>query len=291
MGHIGEFAALGTAVCWTASALFFEKAGYKIGSLTVNIVRLVLALLFLGVTLMITQGYFFPTDASFEQWMWLGLSGVVGLFLGDMFLFESYTVIGSRTGTLIMSSVPVFTSFIGWIFLNETLNGKQIIAILIVLLGIFIAIFDKRLKIKIPMRGLLYAFGGSIGQAVGLILSKKGMGDYDPIAATQIRIIFGTVSFILFFSVTGLWGKVFRGMKDGHAMKLVSVGSFFGPFIGVSLALFSIQQTATGIASTLMGLVPIMIIIPSAFMFKEKITPHQVIGAVISIIGASLIFF
>lgn len=290
MHQIGEYAALAVALCWTLSALFFEKAGHKIGSFSVNIIRLVMAFLLLGITLMFTQGYFIPMHGSIESWAWLGLSGVVGLFLGDMFLFESYTIIGSRTSTLIMSTVPVLTSLMGWIFLNEHLSGKEILAILIVVSGIFIAIADKRLKIKVPAKGLLFAFGGATGQAIGLILSKKGMGDFDAISATQIRIVFGAISFALFFTYIKRWGKIFSSLKDKNALKNVSIGAFFGPFIGIALSLFAIQHTNTGIASTLMSLVPILIIVPSARMFNEKITPHQVIGAVISLIGVSLIF-
>ena len=73
-------------------------------------------------------------------------------------------------------------------------------------------------------------------------------------------------------------------------MKAVSIGTVFGPFVGVSLSLFAVQHTQTGIASTLMALVPILIIFPSSLMFKEKITTRQVVGAVISFIGVSLFF-
>jgi drug/metabolite transporter (DMT)-like permease len=73
-------------------------------------------------------------------------------------------------------------------------------------------------------------------------------------------------------------------------MKSVTVGAFFGPFVGVALGLFAIQKTQTGIASTLMALVPIFIIVPSAIMFNEKIRPQQVIGAIVSIAGATLFF-
>lgn len=290
MNFLGEFAALAVAVCWTLSALFFEKAGRKIGSLSVNIIRLVWAFILLGLTLMVTKQTFFPFDATPYQWFWLGLSGVVGLFIGDLFLFKSYLLIGSRTATLIMSSVPVITATIGWFFLDEKLLPKQILAIVVSITGIIIAIADRRLKIRVPKKGLLYAFGGAVGQAVGLILSKKGIGDYDPISATQIRILFGLVCFIIMITLVGRWSKVKEAFSDKAGIKAVSIGSFFGPFLGITLSLFAIQMTKTGIASTFMALVPVFIIIPSAFMFKEKILPHHVIGAIVSILGVSLFF-
>lgn len=288
--HIGEIAAVGVSVCWTLSALFFEKASNKIGSLAVNIIRLFLAILFLGITSWISRGLFFPADATVNNWIWLGLSGIVGFFLGDLFLFKSYTVIGSRTAALIMSLAPMLTAIISWFFLDEILSVKSIIAIFISIGGIMIAISNKNLKLNIPFKGFLYAFGGALGQAGGLILSKKGMGDYNPVAATQIRALFGLACFVIFITVLGRWKKVNAAVKDTKSMKSVTVGAIFGPFIGVAMGLFAIQHTQTGIASTLMALVPIFIIAPSAIMFKEKITARQVAGAVISIFGGSLFF-
>lgn len=288
--HIGEFAGLGVSVCWTMSALFFEKAGHKIGSLSVNFIRLLFAIGFLGITTFFTRGMFFPTDATSYQWFWLGLSGFIGFFLGDMLLFQSYMVIGSRTAALIMSLAPMLTAVIGWFFLDEILSVKNIIAIVVSVSGIIIAISNRKMKLNIPLKGFLLAFGGALGQAVGLILSKKGMGDYDPVAATQIRALFGILSFAILITVLRRWKRLGMAFTHVNAMKSVTVGAFFGPFIGVALGLFAIQMTKTGIASTLMGLVPIFIILPSAIMFKEKIRPQQVIGAIVSIAGASLFF-
>jgi drug/metabolite transporter (DMT)-like permease len=288
--HIGEIAGLGVSICWTVSALTFEKAGHKIGSLSVNFIRLLMAIIFIGITTYFTRGIFFPTDATPYQWFWLGLSGFVGFFLGDMFLFKSYMVIGSRTAALIMSFAPMLTAIIGWFFLNEKLSGMNIAGILVSISGIVIAISNRRMKLNIPFKGFLLAFGGATGQAVGLILSKKGMGHYDPIAATQIRALFGILSFAILITVLRRWKKVGNSFTHTSSMKFLAVGSMFGPFIGVALSLFAIQQTKTGIASTLMALVPVFIILPSAIMFKEKITAQQVIGAAISIFGASLFF-
>jgi drug/metabolite transporter (DMT)-like permease len=288
--HIGEFAGLGVSVCWTMSALFFEKAGHKIGSLSVNFIRLLFAIGFLGITTFFTRGLFFPTDATSYQWFWLGLSGFIGFFLGDLLLFKSYMVIGSRTAALIMSLAPMLTAIIGWFFLDEILSVRNIVAIIVSVTGIIIAISNRQMKLNIPFKGFLLAFGGAMGQAVGLILSKKGIGHYDPIAATQIRAMFGLVSFGILITILGRWNKVRQAITHTSALKSVTVGSFFGPFLGVALGLFAIQQTKTGIASTLMALVPIFIIVPSAIMFKEKIRPQQVIGAIVSIAGATLFF-
>lgn len=288
--HIGEIASLAVAVCWTLSALFFEKAGRKVGSLSVNIIRIFLAVIFLGVTLLFTQGSFFPTDATFYNWFWLGLSGVIGFFIGDLLLFQSYVVIGSRTSQLVMSLAPMLTAIIGCFFLSEILSFKSIVGIVVSVAGIIIAIAGKKLKLNIPLKGFLFALGGALGQALGLILSKKGIGDYDPLAATQIRAIFGFGSFFILMIYLKRMGRVVLTIKDFTSMKAITIGTIFGPFIGVALSLFAIQRTHTGVASALMALAPIIIILPSAIMFKEKVTAQQVIGAFISMAGAAVFF-
>lgn len=288
--HIGEIASLLTAVCWTLSAIFFEKAGRRVGSLSVNIIRIFLGIIFLGITTFFTRGMFFPMDATPYHWFWLGISGIIGFFLGDLFLFKSYTIIGSRTSQLVMSLAPMITAIIGWLFLSEVLTIKSILGIVVSISGIMIAVAGKKLKLNVPLKGFLFAVGGALGQAIGLVLSKKGMGDYDAVAATQIRAIFGFVCFALLVTFVKRWDRVFKASSDKKSMTPITIGAIFGPFVGVALSLYAVQHTDTGIAATLMALVPIFIIVPTAIMFKEKITAQQVIGAVISIAGTSVFF-
>ena len=210
--YTGEISALCVAVCWTLSALFFEKAGSRIGSLAVNIIRLMSAILLLGLGSLITRGFFFPTDATPYQWFWLSMSGFIGFFLGDLFLFHSYSVIGSRMAQLVMTLSPPITVCIGFLFLSEHLAFHQIMGISIVVSGIVIAMLGKekgeKLNFKVPFKGFLFAFGGAVGQALGLILSKKGIGDYDAISATQIRAITGGLSFIVLITFLRQWNSI-----------------------------------------------------------------------------------
>jgi drug/metabolite transporter (DMT)-like permease len=50
------------------------------------------------------------------------------------------------------------------------------------------------------------------------------------------------------------------------------------------------QRTSAGIAATLMGLVPIMVLLPDSIIKKERIRPKEIIGAVTAVLGAALIF-
>jgi len=298
--YTGEIAALIVALCWTVTAMAFESAGKRVGALSLNLIRLIMGLVFLGIYNAIVNGNLIPVATSY-QWFWLVLSGLVGFVLGDLFLFRSFILIGARIAMLIMALVPPITALIGWLTLGERLNGLEFLGMGITILGIFMVLSvkvdlgslksgKKTLKAGPLVLGIILALGGAIGQAAGLVLSKKGMQDMDPFMATQIRIIAGVVGFTLVITFFRRWKNFMGALKDLKAMKAMTLGSFFGPFLGVSLSLLAVQYTNTGIAATLMALTPVLIIPPTLIMGKEKIKLIEVVGAIISM-GGVLLFF
>ena len=293
--HLGEFAALFTAIFWTVTALAFESAVIKIGSIPVNIIRLTLGLLFLSTFTLISRGMFLPLDAKPDNWIWLALSGFVGLVFGDLYLFKSYEIIGSRFSMLIMTLVPPITALFGFIILSEKLTLLHLIGMTVTFSGIILAIFSRNangagFSLKLAPKGILFAFGGAIGQALGLVLSKLGMNDYDPFASTQIRLISGIAGYIILITALSRWGSVISAFGNKNGIRATSVGAFFGPFLGISFSLMAVKFTATGIASTIMALVPVLIILPSVVLYKQKVTVYEMAGAVISVSGVALFF-
>lgn len=294
-GHTGEFAALAVAIFWTITALAFESASRKIGSLYVNILRLVLALIFISLFTLFTRGHLLPTDATRHNWIWLAVSGIVGLVLGDYFLFRSYALIGSRFAMLIMTLAPPMAALFGFLILDESLNLLQLTGMAVVILGIAMAIFNRpvkgeKLTIKLSSAGLLFAFIGALGQGLGIVLSKYGMQGYNAFASTQIRIMAGVAGYSLIISLLGKWRQTGGSLKNIPAMKALTLGAFFGPFLGISFSLLSVKYTEAGIASTIMALTPVLILAPSAWIYGEKIKLAEVAGAVISVAGVALFF-
>jgi drug/metabolite transporter (DMT)-like permease len=299
--HFGEIAGILTAVFWTITSLAFESAGKKVGSLAVNLIRLVIAFFFIGIYSWIMRGFFFPTDATFFQWKWLALSGLVGFVIGDLLLFQAFVVVGARISMLMMALAPPFTALISWFILDEILSVMNLLGMAITLSGIVLVILKRerveqngqmknKIKSGYSVQGILLAIGGALGQATGLVISKKGMGDYDAFSATQIRVLTGIVGFAVLFIFMKRWPRVWAALRNGSAMKRITLGAFFGPFLGVSFSLLAVQHTKAGIAATLMAISPVLIIPPAIFLFGEKVNWKEVLGAVITVGGVALFF-
>jgi drug/metabolite transporter (DMT)-like permease len=288
----GELAAFGTAACWTVTVMAFEAAGRRIGSLPVNILRLLLGLLFLTVWTTATGGRLLPTDAPLSTWLWMGLSGLVGFVLGDLCLFRAFVLIGGRVTMILYSLVPPMSALAGWLLLGENLPPVVWLAMAVTLAGVCMVILvkgDGRMVLAHPVRGILLALAGSLGQALGLVISKHGMGDLGMFQATQIRILAATAAFLILIPLLRQTGRIRGALRNRRAMGIVLLGSFFGPFLGVSLSLAAIRGMEIGVAATIMSMVPVFILLPEVLFLKKRIRPLEVVGAFIAVGGIALL--
>ncbi len=293
----GELAALGTAFCWTASSLAFTAAAKRIGSLALNLIRMLMALGLLTLANWIRRGLPLPTDATREAWVWLSLSAAAGFVFGDMALFRAFVLIGARLSMLVMALSPPITAVLGWVVLGEELDRLDALGMAVTLGGVAWVVLEQApspseegAPSERPMRGYLFALLGAVGQSVGLLLSKVGMKDYDPVATTQIRVIVASAAYLVLFVALGWWGHVFRGVKHASGMGFTALGALAGPFLGVTLSLVAIQRTQTGVAATIMSIVPVLIIPFVILIDKEKVSPRAALGAGVAVSGVALLW-
>jgi len=289
---VGELAALATATCWAFSTVAFASASQRVGSLVVNVLRLTMAFGFLAAYQAIARGQALPTDATPHALGWLSVSGIVGFFLGDLCLFRAFVVLGPRLTVLVNSTAPAFAALIGWLFLRETLAGKELLGIALTVGGIAWAARDRRTEEGAATGhravGVMLALGGALGQAGGLVLSKYGMGEIDAPAATQIRVLAGLAGFVALFFVIRGWPRVTAAVRDRRAMGATAIGTLFGPVLGVTLSLVAVRHTQVGVAASLMATTPILIL-PLVLLRGERVGARGAVGAVAAVAGVVLL--
>jgi len=309
MNHLGEIISLIVAVSWTVTALFADKASHRLGSMTANVLRLTMAIVFLGVLLWVTVGHPYPVYASGQAWWWLALSALVGYVFGDWCLFNCYLSIGARFGQLFMTLAPPMAAIAGWAILGETLSWKSMLAMAVTLSGIAISILSRgdghRVHLTLPFKGVLLGLGAGLGQGVGLVLSKVGlqyyadaipadaprlMADMLPFASTMIRAVVGAAGFLGLMALQHGLPRLRTAVRDKVGMRYALIMTLFGPVLGVSLSLMAVQYTNAGIASTLMALTPVFILFPYAFIYKQRIKLREILGVAVSMTGVALFF-
>jgi len=302
MPFIGELAAIGTSLAFSFGSVFFTFAGRSVGTGFLNRVRLALALLFTMLLHQIITGSLYPINTPPDTILWMAASGLVGYVIGDALLFQGFVLVGPRLSFLMMALAPVLGTIMAWVFLHEELSLIEITGIVITMAGIAIVVGEppQTAATETPQKdrrqyvmGLLFAFGGALGQAGGSLLSKIGLaGGLPAISGNAIRL---TAAMILVWILA-----IFRGQlistyqtvrQNRRIMGYVVIGTIAGPVIGVWLALTSVQLAPLGVVTTLQSLPPIFLIPISYFVFKERITRRMVLGTLIAILGSVLLFF
>ena len=304
MTYFGELISIGVAFSWTATALLSEFGSKRLGNLTLNVLRMLLAILFSLVLFGVVTGSPLPPGASAEAAGWMLLSGLVGYVIGDFCLFQCYIIIGQ----LFMTLAPLAAALMAWLTLGQQMKAMSIVAMLVTLLGIGISVLGRgehhKVSLKLPLNGVLFAIGAAVCQGVGLVLSKIGMDHYEtttmaeagipdwivPFSANFYRCIAGIIGFLFLLWVANGLDHLREAMHDRKGLTVATATTIFGPFVGVGFSLMAVQYTSAGIASTLMAMTPIIILLPSYWLFHEKITWRAVLGAVISVCGVSLFF-
>ena len=298
---MGELAALATSLFWAITSVQFTLAGQRVGSQTVNRVRLVFAVLFLAVLHLLTKGQLWPLGVESFRWAWLALSGVVGLVLGDSALFQAFLIIGPRRSMLMMTLAPVISTVLAWLWLGETLPWQEIGAIAVTVTGIAWVVSERKRRNgngvtmaegnKPYWLGVLLGLGGALGQSLGLVLAKQALvDDFDALSATLMRMVAAASAIWLLTLLRGKARATVSAVSDKRALGYMIGGAITGPTLGVWMSMTAVQLAPVGIASTLMALPPVLLIPLSKWFFNEEISPRAIAGTVVALTGAAAIF-
>jgi drug/metabolite transporter (DMT)-like permease len=322
--YAGEVAALGTALFWSFSSIFFTIAGRRVGSLMVNRWRLLAAVLLVGAMHFILYGRPYPANPGSERLFWLGLSAILGLVLGDSLLFQAYVYIGTRLAMLLMALAPIFGTLVAWLLLGETLTLPELLAILMSVGGVAWVVLGRagagepagesasqsaRPLVKGSrlasltggghattrrqyFLGILCGLGGALGQALGLVTAKRGMvADFPALSAVVIRMVVAMLVLWTWAAVRGQLPSTLRVLHHDRRTGLAILGgATTGPFLGVWLSLIGVQLAPVGIASTLNALTPILLIPLVYVLFREKTSPRAFGGTLLAMGGVALMF-
>ncbi|PHQ82176.1 MAG: hypothetical protein COB69_02615 [Phycisphaera sp.] len=292
---------------WVLTTIFFTAGGKRIGVTCVNTLRIIIAIGLLGTTHLILFGHAVPHVPTMQMWMYLALSGVIGLSICDQALFSAFLVIGPRKALLYMTTSPIFAAVFGFFILHERLGPAAIAGMLITLGGIAWVVLErqesKAPRAKHAVRGVLFVLIAAICQPLGGMFSKMGMGidvlpeaeQVSPMAATLVRMVFGLCGMVPIVLIS--WRMVRKREQETTRRRWTAgvsftfAGAVFGPFLGVWLSLVAIAHSPLGIAQTLLSLSPVMILPFVGFLYKEKLTRAAVLGAVVAVGGAGVISF
>jgi drug/metabolite transporter (DMT)-like permease len=230
----------------------------------------------------------------------MGLSGIVGLGVGDLGLFAAYVAIGPRRAVLMMASSPIFAAIGAYLMRGETVSLWSLLGVAVTLAGIVVVLLEREEKVADAGGvkknwGVLFGMIAAMGQGFGIVLSKQGMyadvnAVLNPLSAALIRVILAACFVWLCAPLVGKLPELRRAVTDRVGFKFTFAGALVGPFAGMTISMVAITYTDAGVAQTLMSLMPVMIIPLVWVVYRERTSRRGMLGALVAVIGVAILF-
>ena len=285
----------------------FTDAARKWGSVALNHYRLVVAFIVLTILCMaidrisIVELFKGPT---LNQYIFIGLSGILGLAVGDYFGFHAMSILGVRISSIFNTIAPVATLLFGLLMLNEGMSLIGVIGMAISIGGMIWFLTSGTKEDRPPEskhgsinKGILFGILAGLCQGFHIVVAKKGFLDttyhITPLHATWIRIFIAMLSYYAFTIARGRLHKdVIVIVREGkEIITKVTLATIWGLVLSIVLAMWSITLCKVAAAQTILSLIPIVLVPLTYLVYKEKMAVKSMIAAVVSVVGVMVLIW
>lgn len=291
----GELAALSAALIWAIASFVFVSLGARMSPIILNAVKCMVGIGLTALTL-----WLLPNDSPnlSQQAIWiLGVSGALGIGLGDTAFFGSLNILGPRRAVLMESLAPPLTAIIAGIFLQETLSLMAWAGIFLTVGGVSWVVAEREAVVNPDLqgdrlwKGVFFGLVAALCQAGGAVLSRGVLAgtDINPLWSTLIRLMAGVLVLILWATRQPHSLKELRWMRSPRFVAILASTAFASTFLGIWLQQTALKFTAAGIAQSLSATTPLFVL-PIALAVGERVSLRATLGAVMALAGVWLLF-
>lgn len=306
---IGFLYAFGAALSWSIAGFYITRIANHLPIPLLNTIRLLIGLVIIVPIAAILKGnqFLLLFSSSYSMgWLWLSLSGIAGLVLGDLFSFKSYAILQPQKASVITTLSPTTALLFGAILLNEKINAIGITGIFITIFGVMgISLGKTQLRQSASTihgtvgAAVMYGIGAAACHGLALAFSKKAFviqkisgHPIDPFSASFIRLF---AALILSLAIIFIGRKSRMNYEQfQNNKKLIwqtAIAAIFNPVLAVAFSMLSILYLDVAVAQTIFSLVPLFTALISYFILKEKVSLPSLLGIFIAIIGVAILIW
>lgn len=289
---LGESACLTAAVLWAVAVVLFRAPIAAWGARTANLVKCLLGTVLLALTLPFFGGFSDFLSTPGRDLIFIALSGVVGLTVGDTLLFAAVGRLGAHRTLVLQTSAPVFAGLLA-AATGERLSTSQLIGAAVVLGGVVIVVGlanpEANGGYKVAFGGIALALLAAFGQGAGVVLAKEGLDTLGAMPATLLRLAAGTGGLLLAAAIGGNLDKMQRAFRDRSSMRRMLPATFLGTYIALVLMMVGVALAPATVAAVLLATSPIFSLVIEAIADRKRPAALAVLGTIIAVVGVAIL--
>lgn len=285
--------ALTSTIVFALASISFSFFAQKLSANWMNAFKATVSLVLFSLVVLINGEVF--RAVPFEIIAILFLSGLVGLNIGDFFLFKAFQRIGPARTLMIFSFQPLFMAVFAYAFFGQGLTLTQAIAVLF-LIGCSLTISYEKFKTlgAWELLGPLFAFLGVLLDCLGVVMTREAF-EQDPelsvMLANFYRCLGAGAGFLLIGYLFPIKFKMRFIRMPLRGKLIVLAASIFGTFVALYLYLAAIEMGHLGKISAIVGSGPLFTTIFEAIANRKWPTKYLWVSLGLFGLGSALLIF
>lgn len=289
---MGESACLTAALFWAMAVVLFRAPIAAWGPRTANLVKCLVGTVLLASTLTLFGGLSVFAGVPTRDLVFIALSGIVGLTIGDTLLFAAVRSLGAHRTLVLGTSAPVFAGLLA-ATMGERLTSGQLFGAAVVLVGVILVVGPGNRQTngvrEAAFSGIVLALLAAFGQGAGVVLAKQGLDTIGSLPATLLRLGVGTGGLLGAATVRGGFGRLERAFRDGPSMRRMLPAAFLGTYLALILMTVGIALAPATVAAVLLATSPIFSLVIEAVADRRQPTALAVLGTLIAVSGVAIL--
>jgi drug/metabolite transporter (DMT)-like permease len=293
MELLGKIMALAAAFFWAIGVILFKKSGEKMTPISLNFFKNIIAMALFIPTIFLFKESFFPHQ-PLVSWLWLGLSGILGITLADTMFFFSLNKLGASLVAVVDTSYTPILLTMSYIFLGERMGLMAFIGAVLITVALLVGSAAKpepgRTRRDIII-GTIVGVTGMFTMVVGIVIIKDILNRSPLLWATSVRLFFGGIGLIpIVFLNLGRRQNFIKNLKQIQTWKIAVPAAMSGSFLAMLCWVAGLKHTNVSVAGMLNQLSTIFIFILAVIWLKEPVTRKRIAAIILAFAGAMLVF-
>ena len=271
---------------WSLSFIFYRIGVPEFGSLAFASLRVVLAGLTMLIFVLVSKK---NRQGIRENWKALTLVGMFSAAIPFILFAFSARSVNAGVLAVLNASVPMMSGFIASVFFKDRLSKKQILGLVIGVIGVVILMSENLFGEQGAASGsgllpMAYALLACVGYAAGANITRNYLEKVSPVAITAGSLIIASVIMLPVAIYEFPYGK---SISLTAWVAVICIGVF-----STAIALIFMNQLIKSIgpvrATSITLVIPIFAIILGYLLLGEALDTPAIIGSMVILFGTYL---
>jgi len=272
-----------SGILWGTISIYIKKLNqYNLDAMDIVAIRAVFTAVILFAGLLFYDRKLLKIRVR-DIWCFVG-TGILSIVFFNYCYFSAITMIPVSVAAILLYTAPAFVLVMSAVLFSEKINLYKIVIIFIAICGCGLASGIASGISSVNTTGILFGLGAGFGYALYSIFSRYALNrGYKSMTITFYTFLFASIASVPLVGTTGVEHIVSICVSDNFMLLFYIVFALMSTVLPYILYTTGLLYMDNSRASIIASIEPVTATIVGFVVFREMISPAQIIGALLVI--------